>query len=200
MLFGHNTDVKLGETVYHVQTEDRGEATAVIDTTVYCRGRVVHRSTSNYGDLLPLQPEGQPALQGRIDGQHNAAIEKVRNGEFLAPATVSLPTKNGEQGGLSVELVNAKEWLAGKEGHLQVSVREKQKGTATAGAKVTLRMGGLTENSACSALTGSDGTARLELELPPTAVSEAAAILEATDGKAKGQLKFYLRTKAKPSA
>jgi len=196
MLFGHNTDVKVGETVYHVQTEDRGVATAVIDTTVYCRGRVVHRCTSNYQDLLPLQPEGQPVLQGRIDGQHNAVIEKVRSGEFAAAAAPNSPAKNGELSELSVELLNAKEWLAGQQGHLQVTVREKKSGSAVAGATVAARMEGLPANGACSAQTGGDGTARLELELPLVAVPEAV-ILEATHGKAKGLLKFSLRTKAK---
>ena len=196
MLFGHNTDVKVGDAVYHVQTEDRGVATAVIDTTVYCRGRVVHRCTSNYQDLLPLQPEGQPVLQGRIDGQHNAVIEKARSGEFAAAAGASAQAKNGELLELSVELLNAKEWLAGKQGYLQVAVRHKQSGTALAGATVAARMEGVPENSGCSAQTGSDGTARLDFELPLVAVPEAV-ILEATHGKAKGLLKFSLRTKAK---
>ena len=63
MLFGHNTDVKVGESVYHVQTEDRGTANALIDTTVYCRGRVLHRRTNNYIDLLPLDPGREESAQ-----------------------------------------------------------------------------------------------------------------------------------------
>jgi hypothetical protein len=43
MLFGHNTNVKAGETTFHVQTEDRGTTNALIDTTVYFQGRVLHR-------------------------------------------------------------------------------------------------------------------------------------------------------------
>jgi hypothetical protein len=209
MLFGHNTDVKVGETVYHVQTEDRGVATAVIDTTVYCRGQVVHRCTTNYQDLLPLQAEKGPALRARIDGQHNAVIERVRGGEFSVAAKASAspalstsgaPATNGELPELCVELLNAKEWLAGKQGHLQVAVREKQDGVVTVGAKVVLRMNGVAEKGACSAQTGNDGTARFELELPQVAAPEAAVILEATHGKSKGQLKFYLRPKAKQPA
>jgi len=65
-----------------------------------------------------------------------------------------------------------------------------------AGATVAARMECLPANGACSAQTGGDGTARLELELPLVAVPEAV-ILEATHGKAKGLLKFSLRTKAK---
>lgn len=196
MLFGHNTDVKVGDAMFHVQTEDRGVATAVIDTTVYCRGRVVHRCTSNYQDLLPLQSEAEPALRARIDGQHNAVIEKARSGEFAAGAMPGAPEKEGEPATLNLELLNAKDWLAGKAAHLHVAVRDKS-GAPLAGATVAGRMEGLSESGACSAQTGSDGAARLDLELPLVAVPEAAVILDAQHGKAKAQLKFSLRTKAK---
>ena len=36
MIFGHNTNVSLGQTTYHVQTEDAGITSALIDTTVFC--------------------------------------------------------------------------------------------------------------------------------------------------------------------
>jgi len=39
MLFGHNTNVNVGDTTYHVQTEDRGATNALIDTTVYFMAR-----------------------------------------------------------------------------------------------------------------------------------------------------------------
>jgi hypothetical protein len=66
MLFGHNTNVSVGENTYHVQTEDRGTASALIDTTVYCGGRVLHRRANNYFDLLPLTPDTEEALKLRL--------------------------------------------------------------------------------------------------------------------------------------
>src|SRR5258708_21337472 len=80
MLFGHNTNVQAGDTTYHVQTEDRGTATALIDTTVYFRGRVLHRRTNNYFDLLPLNPDSERALKQRLDEQHRAVVEELRTG------------------------------------------------------------------------------------------------------------------------
>ena len=89
MLFGHNTDVKVGETVYHVQTEDRGTANALIDTTVYCRGRVLHRRTNNYFDLLPLDPGREESLKKRIAEQHRTVTEEIRSGALhLVPPPV----------------------------------------------------------------------------------------------------------------
>ena len=79
MVFGHNTNIKLGTVTYHVQTEDRGESHALIDTTVYFRGRVLHRRTNNYYDLLPLNQDSQQALRLRLEEQHRAVLEEMRN-------------------------------------------------------------------------------------------------------------------------
>ena len=87
MLFGHNTNVKAGDTTYHVQTEDRGTTNALIDTTVYFHGRVLHRRTNNYFDLLPLNPDNEQALKLRLDAQHRGVVEEIRTGALL----LSLP-------------------------------------------------------------------------------------------------------------
>src|SRR4029077_2835771 len=80
MLFGHNTNVKVGDTTYPVQTEDRGVTNALIDTTVYFNGRVLHRRTNNYFDLLPLNPDSEQLLKQRLDEQHRAVVEEIRTG------------------------------------------------------------------------------------------------------------------------
>jgi hypothetical protein len=86
MVFGHNSNVKVGETTFHVQTEDRGVTTALIDTTVYYMGRVMHRRTNNYHDLIPLNPDREEALRLRLDEQHRSTLEDIRSGAlYLAP-------------------------------------------------------------------------------------------------------------------
>ena len=86
MLFGHNSNVKVGDTTFHVQTEDRGVATALIDTTVYHMGRVMHRRTNNYHDLVPLNPDREEALRLRLNEQHRSTLEDIRTGALhLAP-------------------------------------------------------------------------------------------------------------------
>src|SRR5271168_5050948 len=86
MLFGHNSNVKVGDTTFHVQTEDRGVTTALIDTTVYYMGRVMHRRTNNYHDLVPLDADREEALRLRLDEQHRSTLEDIRSGVlYLAP-------------------------------------------------------------------------------------------------------------------
>jgi hypothetical protein len=86
MVFGHNSNVKVGETTFHVQTEDRGVTTALIDTTVYYMGRVMHRRANNYHDLIPLDSDREEALRLRLDEQHRSTLEDIRSGAlYLAP-------------------------------------------------------------------------------------------------------------------
>ncbi|PYU45674.1 MAG: hypothetical protein DMG53_14025, partial [Acidobacteria bacterium] len=112
MLFGHNSNVKAGDTTYHVQTEDRGTTNALIDTTVYFHGRVLHRRTNNYFDLLPLNPDTEQALKLRLDEQHHTVVEEIRTGALHLSlpqdendaARAAAPTSKA----LLLELINAK--------------------------------------------------------------------------------------------
>jgi hypothetical protein len=211
MLFGHNTDVKAGETVYHVQTEDRGTANALIDTTVYCRGCVLHRRTNNYLDLLPLERAREEVLRKRIDDQHRTVTEEIRSGALrLVPPPMSgegKPAVNKAEAAahsdavaaatLAMELINAKGWLVGKHAKLHVAVRRKQNKEAVAGALVTARIDGAAEITEFSTETGADGEARLEFEMPRLAGAESALVIEASQADSKGQLRFQLKTRSR---
>jgi hypothetical protein len=216
MLFGHNTDVKARDSVYHVQTEDRGTANAMIDTTVYCRGRVLHRRTNNYIDLLPLDPAREELLRKRIDDQHRSVTEEIRTGALhlvpppllpkespagkktSPPATHSNASQQAPP--LALELINAKTWLAGKRANLHVAVRKKQNGDALAGALVTARIDGAATVTEFSTETGPDGHAHLEFEMPRLAGAEPALVIEATQADSKAQLKFHLKARPRVPA
>src|SRR5258706_14159984 len=82
MVFGHHATIKLGPNPLHVQNEDRGGTNCMIDTTVSYLGRVLHRRTNNYHDLLPLTEDNQQALKLRVDEQHRTVLEAIRSGEL----------------------------------------------------------------------------------------------------------------------
>ena len=208
MLFGHNSNVKAGETTYHVQTEDRGATTALIDTTVYFRGRVLHRRTNNYFDLLPLNAGHEQALKQRLDEQHRAVVEEIRTGALRlalpqdekVPAPAAAPDSASTHKVLSLELLNAGTWLSGKRALLQVAVRN-QANQAVEGARVTARVDGAAEISDYSAKTGPSGHTKLEFDMPRLAGPEPALVIEASHSNARGHLRFQLRAKPRvPSA
>ena len=208
MLFGHNTNVKAGETTFHVQTEDRGTTNALIDTTVYFQGRVLHRRTNNYFDLLPLNPDSEQALKLRLDEQHRAVVEDLRTGALhvAVPQEAKLRVAAGPSNAASVPkvltlvLINAKSWLAGKRATLDVSVQNRESGEAVNHARVVARVDGAADAKEFAAETGIDGRAQMEFDMPRLAGADPALVIEAFEGDAKGQLRFQLRAKPRVPA
>lgn len=208
MQFGHNTNVTVAGTTFHIQTEDRGAAHALIDTTVYLRGRVLHRRTKKYSDLLPLDPAREQTLKQRVEDQHRSLVEELRSGrlKLAVPQDENSPTPMGNSLSTSrsnliyLELLNAKTWLTGKRALLQIAVRDQAQKTVES-AKVTAKIEGASEPAEFSAKTGSQGDARLEFDMPRLTRSDAALVIEASNGKGHAQLRFQLRTKPRaPSA
>jgi hypothetical protein len=209
MLFGHNTNVKAGNTTYHVQTEDRGVAHALIDTTVYFRGRVLHRRTNNYFDLLPLDPDREQALKQRVNEQHRTIVEQIQSGALsvalppeekpAADAPALAPAAIPPSAGLKLELINPRTWLTGKRALLQIAVRD-QSGNAADGAIVTAKVDGASAPAEFSTVTGGSGNAQIEFEMPALSHADAALVVEAFRGSARGQLRFQLKMKPRVPA
>ena len=211
MLFGHNTNVTVKGMVVHVQTEDRGITNALIDTMVYARGRVLHRRTKSYSDLLPLDADREQALKLRLDDLHATVLEELRSGVLqipqLAPPApvVAKPPVRPEPVApvaaqirtISVELLNPRTWLAGKHATLYLVVRNKDGGTPAVGAHVTARVEGAAEPSEVSTATNADGHAHLEFDMPRLAAEAAALVVEAVFQETRGQLRFQLHAKPK---
>jgi len=224
MLFGHNTNLSVDGNSYHVQTEDRGAETALIDTTVFCRGRVLHRRTNNYFDLLPLNPDREGALKLRLDEQHRSVVEEIRSrklhpalppNEVKPGAAAQAPAKPASSmstapsiasrdvaapKAITVELTNPRTWLTGKRATLQVSVRNQENGDPVAGAKVAAKVDGSAEPFEVSLETGLHGQALLEFEMPRLSGAEPALVIEATKGALRNQIRFQLRSKPRVPA
>jgi hypothetical protein len=214
MVFGHNSNLKLGSNTLHVQTEDRGAAHALIDTTVYFQGRVLHRRTNNYHDLLPMNDENQQALKLRVDEQHRTVLEAIRSGELQLP--IPQPTSASANAGpghlhqtgansekppakLVVELLNARSWLSGKQATLNLVVKE-EGGANIAGASVTAEIEGSAEHPPFSSHTGEGGQATIVFEMPRLTGGEPALVIRAEVNKATAHLRFSLRAKPRVPA
>lgn len=211
MVFGHNSNLTVAGTVYHVQTEDRGAGHARIDTMVYCRGRVLHRRVGKYDDLLPLNAEREQALRKRVDEQHRAVVEEMRSGALpLLPGeeNASAPVDGVKASSpatpavLAVELLNAKSWLTGKRATLQIAVRDKNNGTPVAGAHVIAKIEGAAATSEFTAETDRQGHVQMDFDMPTFSSSaEPALVIEAGKDSAKARLRFQLRARPRvPSA
>jgi hypothetical protein len=104
MSAGFNSNVRVGEVVYHVQTEQRGADGGVIDTVVYISGRVIHRLKTKLSDGAEApnashdaaHPESRDGAERddaalsanqRVERQHKNIIAQLESGALPPPAS-----------------------------------------------------------------------------------------------------------------
>jgi hypothetical protein len=199
MVFGHNSNVVIGPDTVHVQTEDRGIAHPVIDTTVHWKGRVLHRRTNHYKDLLPLDAGKEVELKARVDEQHRAVVEELRSGALhvaipKTPAPVLV--QPAAPAGLKVDLTNRRTWLSGRNATLQLLVRDGN-GNPVAHAAAKARVEGAASLFESATETSPAGIATLQFEMPRLTGDEPALVIEVVHNGAKGHLRFQLRARPK---
>ena len=83
MITGYNTDVRHSEVVFHVQTEDKGEANPFIESLVYVGGQVLAARRAGYAELLSAG-ESEAAVVAMMERQHRTMIAAIRQGKLDA--------------------------------------------------------------------------------------------------------------------
>ncbi|HUL35795.1 MAG TPA: hypothetical protein VL128_18070 [Candidatus Eisenbacteria bacterium] len=215
MVFGHNSNIKSGAHTFHVQTEDRGETHALIDTTVYFQGRVMHRRTNNYLDLLPLNEDSLQALKMRVDEQHRTVLEEIGNGELaltVPPSTEAMknagdakepappPAKptatppEEKSAKLGIALLNARSWLVGKQATLHVAVQD-EAGGPVPDVGVIAEIEGSAAPQPHAGKTGQTGRATITFAMPKLAGGEAALVIRLEGSNGCAPLRYALRAK-----
>ena len=197
MSSGFNSDVNVGSEVCHVQTEDHGQPDCLIETLVYHRGRIFHRRTSNYSDLVAVGIS-EEALLERVKAQHRAVIDAVRDGVIAVPAAVGggvRPSGNGIQ----LRLRNANSWLAAGKATLDVQVLRRGGSEPVANANVEANITGPAEAARFSATTGDDGVAELRFTMPPLGANGSELVIRAESEAGNDEVRYALRSKAKPA-
>jgi hypothetical protein len=81
MITGFNNDIKHQGVVYHVQTEDKGETSAWIESLIYVGGRILARKRATYKQLLE-EGADRPAIAKLMERQHRLMIQQIREGRF----------------------------------------------------------------------------------------------------------------------
>lgn len=82
MITGFNTDVKFGETTYHVQTEDKGESNPLIESLVYMGGQILESFRTSYQEYLNSGDFKELTLHKILESQHRQLVMAIRRGQF----------------------------------------------------------------------------------------------------------------------
>ena len=81
MITGFNTDIKHGDRVFHVQTEDKGEDNPFVESLVYVGGEIIASKKTPYGDTI-RNGGGAAMVQEMMESQHRKMIAAVQRGRF----------------------------------------------------------------------------------------------------------------------
>jgi hypothetical protein len=84
LITGFNTDIKHGNRVFHVQTEDKGAENPCVESLVYVGGEIVASKKTPYVDQVK-NGGGQKAVQELMETQHRKIIAAIQRGRFDAP-------------------------------------------------------------------------------------------------------------------
>ena len=195
MIFGFNTDVPVKNTVYHVQTEDRGAQNPVIDSIIYIGGRIVGRVRTPY---IP-QVVGPSQIETMLRKQHRQLVESVRSGNFSPagePPSAAAPLPRG----YAVRLLNPSSISRGKNLVFVVSVWSRTDGVPAQNVSVDARWvenGVVSQNVTMP--TGEDGNALLSFAAPNSG-TEGRLLISAEGPEGRGLAKFRLHTASSPAA
>lgn len=196
MSSGFNTDVQVGDQVFHVQTEDRGPAKQLIDTAVYQNGRVLHRRSYDYSQHSQ-SPEFNPeALAERVELQHRTVIEDLRSG-VLSAEIAAATEQYARAAGIQVQLLNPQSWLAGGTVSLEVEVARRSDRRPEPGAKVEAVIEGALQETRHRATADESGRTKIEFPLPPLGKGDLSLLILASAETGRDEIRFSMRSRPK---
>jgi hypothetical protein len=97
MITGYNTDVPHSDVVFHVQTEDKGIASAFIESLVYVGGQILAKKRTSYKSVHAAG-EGKKRIVELMDKQHRLTIAEIQSGKYdhRVPGAKSAHTTSAE--------------------------------------------------------------------------------------------------------
>ncbi|MGC2334117.1 MAG: hypothetical protein WA581_21875 [Candidatus Acidiferrales bacterium] len=196
MSSGFNTDVRVGDHVFHVQTEDRGPNRPIIDTTVYQNGRVFHRRSSDYGEFKDSAEFSDELLRHRVEEQHRVVIEDLRGGPLGREMAAALERASAA-GGIQVQLLNPGSWLSAGNVSLDVEILRRADQQPQAGIQVDAAIEGALRDGRHTATTDDQGRVRIQFPLPPLGKDDLVLVIQAKTDAGKDEIRFTMRSRAK---
>lgn len=199
MSSGFNTDVKLGDRVLHVQTEDRGPNHPSIDTVVYQNGRIFHRKASNYEHFAASPEFSADELHRRVAEQHRTIIESIRAGELDSEIANAEAASNAaaKLAGIQVQLLNPGSWLSAGNVALDVEVSRRADKQPQGGAQVEATIEGSLSGERHAGVCDDQGRVKIKFPLPPLGKDDLALVIHAKADAGKDEIRFSMRTRAR---
>ena len=212
MITGYNTDVRHGNRVYHVQTEDKGLTNPKVETLIYVGGEILDSYRSSYDDLLAKGPLAEGVLQGRMDEQHKSIIRDIKAGKYdstpaddvekeafndrpLDQAILEFLQKEGDVDTLEMVLDQPMKPVFGGPFPLQFKVRLSRSQAPVGGAEVTVKLVSSIKKAVVLETGNTDGHGvfKAEVEIPPSQPGQCALLVTCVGEQGMDEVKALIR-------
>jgi len=210
MIFGFNTDIKSGNTVYHVQSEAR-QNERLLQTQIFVRGQCIGKKAASYSDLFDHAEFSEDRMHQMLKSQHKDTVESVRAGDIDTALTrvralnevlsemcgIEISNSSESQSpALLLEFLNSKDVFAGET--VQLRFRVLDGGIPVTGAKLISKVTSSTTDGEemkpvfAQSQTEPDGCGEVHLPLRLDTVTHATVLVQATHGGKSAMKKFRL--------
>lgn len=185
-IFGFNTDVKYGDTSYHIQSEPRINE-RVLETQVFVGGRCIGKRAAPFDDVFFQPGSIDTQLQEVLREQHRVVVEAAREGRLARVLDGGSPVNE-----LSVHWVNADSVFVDDAVVMRFHVT--QGGQGVKGANLTSRVRVMEAPPIYSqAVTDEGGNAEMRIAVHESALYDAEVLVEAMHFGRSAVRKFRLR-------
>ncbi len=191
MIFGFNTDVKHGDTIYHVQSEAR-ESEKLLQTQVFVRGRCVGKKAISYASSPMQAGFGDPQKEQQLRDQHRLVLEAIKEGKLESVLDKAESETLAGIKQLDVQWENAASIHANR--NLIMQLRVTEAGSAVPSARLTFRFARpYAAPFYTQAVTDAAGSASISFEVEESALPDSSVMVQANHEGRTVTRKFLLR-------
>ena len=193
MIFGFNTDVKQGDTLYHVQSEAR-KADLLLQTMVFGQGHGIGKYASSYAEQVGNPGFSEEHIHDLLKKQHREVLDVVKAGSIEQFFRAQTEIRDAEGESLAVTWLNSNEAPVAQKLTMRLLISDS--GAAVDGALVTSRLqqpAGVPIHS--QAVTEHDGRVEIELNLAELdrTIRDPVVFVRATHGERSVTRKYRLK-------
>ncbi len=178
-IFGFNTDVKLADVVYHVQSEAR-QNDLLLQTMVFVKGQCVGKQAFSYAHEISHPGFSTEAMHELLKTQHKAVIDALQQGQMSSVLSSGADVQDIGGSGLSLQWKLAA-IPADDTPNLPVSFQVLDSGQPASGAEIVVR--GVIASDGLELARGiadASGTAALSIALSEDVLNRGAVMVQAT--------------------
>ena len=213
MVTGVNQDINHNGKVFHVQTEDRGEESCLIETLVYTGGEILHSRRSNYKEEKEATGYNPKRVSELLERQHRRLVLEIRQGKFDPAGAAPQPfafvnsaktldqvimdylAAEATREQVTIEVLKCGQLVAGEPAELLLLLRTSLSQNPIPGAQVSGKVIS-TAGKPKVIFTGQsdpEGRVRLDFTLPEISEGNAALIVQVNGDAGSSEMKFLIK-------